>query len=78
MDTIRLFVKQKRNGLELTQQDLVLNAAIGLRFVRDLEQGKKRLRLNKVHDVLALFGREVGVMDKTRVMARKTNIDFKV
>ncbi|MEC4008006.1 type II toxin-antitoxin system Y4mF family antitoxin [Myroides odoratimimus] len=66
MDSIQLFVKQKRKELKLTQEDLALNASVGLRFVRDLEQGKKTLRLDKVNDVLALFGKEVGVIDKTR------------
>ncbi|MEN5195307.1 helix-turn-helix transcriptional regulator [Sphingobacterium faecium] len=66
MNSIRLFVKQKRKELKLTQEDLALNAGVGLRFVRDLEQGKKTLRLDKVNDVLALFGKEVGVEDKSR------------
>ncbi len=66
MDSLRLFVKQKRKELKLTQQDLALNAGVGLRFVRDLEQGKKTLRLDKVNNVLALFGKEVGVIDKIR------------
>lgn len=64
MDSIRLFVKQKRKELKLTQEDLALHAGVGLRFVRDLEQGKKTYRLDKVNDVLALFGKEVGVVDK--------------
>jgi len=66
MDSLRLFVKQKRKELKLTQEDLALHAGVGLRFVRDLEQGKKTLRLDKVNDVLALFGKEVGVVDKAR------------
>lgn len=66
MDSIRLFVKQKRKELKLTQEDLAMNAGVGLRFVRDLEQGKKTLRLDKVNDVLALFGKEVGVIDTSR------------
>lgn len=66
MDSIQVFVKQKRKELKLTQEDLALNAGVGLRFVRDLEQGKKTLRLDKVNDVLALFGKEVGVIDQTR------------
>ncbi|WP_245989149.1 helix-turn-helix domain-containing protein [Pelobium manganitolerans] len=57
MDPIRWFVKQKRKELKLTKEDLALNAGVRLRFVRDLEQGKKTLRLDKVNDVLALFGR---------------------
>lgn len=64
MNLLRLFVKQKRKELGLTQEDLALNAGVGLRFVRDLEQGKKTLRLDKVNDVLALFGKEVGVIDQ--------------
>lgn len=64
MDSLRLFVKQKRKELKLTQEELALNAGVGLRFVRDLEQGKKTLRLDKVNDVLALFGKQVGVINK--------------
>ena len=66
MDSLRLFVKQKRKELKLTQEELALNAGVGLRFVRELEQGKKTLRLDKVNDVLALFGKEVGVNDTLR------------
>jgi y4mF family transcriptional regulator len=64
METLRAFVKHKRKELRLTQQELALNAGVGLNFVRDFEQGKKTLRLDKVNDVLALFGKEVGVIDK--------------
>ena len=67
MNSIIDFVKQKRKELNLTQVDLAKHAGVGLRFIRDLEQGKKTLRLDKVNDVLALFGKEVGVIDKGRV-----------
>lgn len=66
MESISLFVKRKRKELKLTQEDLAFNAGVGLRFVRDLEQGKESLRLDKVNDVLALFGKEVGVIDQKR------------
>ena len=65
MSTIRSFVKAKRKEFKLTQEELALNAGVGLKFVRDLERGKKTLRLDKVNDVLALFGKEVGVTDKS-------------
>ncbi|WP_293789432.1 helix-turn-helix transcriptional regulator [uncultured Pedobacter sp.] len=65
MKTIRTFIKAKRKELGLTQEDLALNAGVGLNFVRDLEQGKKTLRLDKVNDVLALFGKEVGIVNRT-------------
>jgi hypothetical protein len=37
---------------------------VGLRFIRDLEQGKKTLRMDKVNDVLLLFGAELGAVEK--------------
>ncbi len=50
------FVKQRRKLLGLTQQDLAERAGVGLRFIRDMEQGKETLRMDKVNQVLALFG----------------------
>jgi y4mF family transcriptional regulator len=57
------FVKEKRNGVRLTQPELAEKAGVGLRFVRDLEQGKETLRLDKVNQVLRLFGYEVGPVE---------------
>ena len=54
------FVKNRREQLGLTQQDLANRAGVGLRFVRDLEQGKESLRLDKVNQVLVLFGHKMG------------------
>ena len=56
------FVEVRRKLLRLTQPELAMRAGVGLRFVRELEQGKKTLRLDKVNQVLALFGAEVGVV----------------
>lgn len=50
------FVKMRRSQLGLSQKDLADRAGVGLRFVRDLEQGKESLRLDKVNQVLILFG----------------------
>ena len=50
------FVKNRRKQLGMTQKDLSDRAGVGLRFIRDLEQGKESLRLDKVNQVLALFG----------------------
>lgn len=54
------FVKQKRSTSGLTQPELAAKAGVGLRFVRELEQGKETLRLDKVNQVLNLFGYEMG------------------
>ena len=61
---IAQFIKDKRKNLGLTQIDLAEKAGVGLRFVRDVEQGKATLRLDKVNQVLDLFGSEVGVIRK--------------
>lgn len=54
------FVKEKRKSVKLTQPELAQKAGVGLRFIRELEQGKETLRLDKVNQVLQLFGYEVG------------------
>ena len=50
------FIKEQRSKVKLTQQELAEKAGVGLRFVRELEQGKDTLRLDKVNQVLQLFG----------------------
>jgi y4mF family transcriptional regulator len=52
-------VKQKRKKLKLTQVDLAQKAGVGLRFLRELENGKNTLRMDKVNQVLNLFGYEL-------------------
>ena len=59
---IASFVKERRKMFNLTQIDLAEKSGVGLRFVRELEQSKPTLRLDKVNQVLALFGHEVGAV----------------
>ena len=56
MTPVAKFVKEMRKQYGLTQVDLSQKSGVGLRFVRELEQGKETLRLDKVNQVLALFG----------------------
>ncbi|HAH24810.1 MAG TPA: transcriptional regulator [Prolixibacteraceae bacterium] len=60
------FVKLKRKAVKLTQPELAEKAGVGLRFVRDLEQGKETIRLDKVNQVLQLFGYQVGPIPMNR------------
>lgn len=62
---IAAFIKERRKQLKLTQPELADRAGVGLRFVRELEQGKQTVQLDKVNQVLALFGSELGVIPKT-------------
>lgn len=59
MTQLSKFVKAKRKEYGLTQIDLSQKSGVGLRFVRELEQGKETLRLDKVNQVLSLFGAEM-------------------
>ncbi|MEX6688046.1 helix-turn-helix transcriptional regulator [Danxiaibacter flavus] len=59
--TLSTFLKNKRKQYKLTQEDLALKAGVGLRFIREMEQGKSSLRMDKVNQVLSLFGAELGV-----------------
>jgi y4mF family transcriptional regulator len=59
-------VKLLRKQYGLTQEDLSYKSGVGLRFIRDLEQGKKTLRMDKVNTVLTLFGKELGIVEQER------------
>jgi y4mF family transcriptional regulator len=64
------FVKTKRRSVNLTQVELAEKAGVGLRFIRELEQGKQTLRMDKVNQVLGLFGFELGalMMDRNKLI----------
>jgi len=53
-------IKQLREEYHLTQQDLAYKSGVGLRFVRELEQGKPTVRTDKVNQVLELFNLQLG------------------
>ena len=59
-NTVSSYVTEMRKQFGLTQVDLAGKSGVGLRYVRELEQGKETLRLDKVNQVLLLFGQEIG------------------
>ncbi|MCR5734815.1 MAG: helix-turn-helix transcriptional regulator [Lachnospiraceae bacterium] len=58
MNKIADFVKKERKKAGLTQEEFALRSGLGLRFVRELEQGKETVRLDKVNQALKMFGME--------------------
>lgn len=58
MNTIGSFIKKERRAAGLTQKEFALRSGLGLRFVRELEQGKETVRLDKVNRALSMFGME--------------------
>ena len=62
-NNISRFVRKERKLAKLTQIELAFKAGVGLRFIRDLEQGKTSLRTDTVNKVLKLFGKTLGPVD---------------
>jgi len=64
------YVKQMRKQYHLTQVDLSEKSGVGLRFIREMEQGKQSLRMDKVNQALSLFGSELGPvpMDRNKLI----------
>ena len=58
MNNISKYVKEQRKLLGLTQEQFAIRSGLGLRFVRELEQGKETVRLDKVNQALSMFGME--------------------
>ena len=65
MNHLSITVKMLRKQHNLTQEELSLKSGVGLRFVRDLEQGKETLRLDKVNQLLDFFNYEMVATSKT-------------
>ena len=69
MNRISEYVKKERKKAGLTQVEFALRSGLGLRFVRELEQGKETVRLDKVNQALRMFGMEVvpGNIDRSEI-----------
>ncbi len=66
MSIIGDYIKQERKKVGLTQEEFAIRSGLGLRFVRELEQGKETVRLDKVNQALAMFGKEAIPGEKER------------
>ena len=53
------YVRSKRKLHNLTQVELAERSGVGIRFVRELERGKTTTQMDKVNQVLRLFGEEL-------------------
>ncbi len=66
MSIIGDYIKQERKRAGLTQEEFAMRSGLGLRFVRELEQGKETVRLDKVNQALAMFGKKAVPGEMTR------------
>ena len=67
MNRIGKYIKEERKKAGLTQEEFAMRSGLGLRFVRELEQGKETVRLDKVNQALAMFGKEAVTADKVEL-----------
>lgn len=68
-NNIAQFVRDRRKKANLTQVALSDFTGVGLRFVRELEQGKPNVMTDKVNQVLLFFGHTLTptpISDETR------------
>ena len=65
------FVRLKRKSLKMTQKEMSEKSGVGIRFIRELERGKKTLKMDKINQVLDLFGFELGPVPVT--IGNRTN-----
>ena len=56
MKSLAEFVKERRNEVNLTQEAFAERAGVALTVIRKIEQGKENLNLEKVNQVLKMFG----------------------
>ncbi|CAB0520503.1 transcriptional regulator [Corynebacterium diphtheriae] len=51
--------REQRRAMRLTQADVAALSMVSERFIREFEQGKRSVRLDKVEAVLAVLGLDV-------------------
>lgn len=59
MKQLSEFVKERRKGVNLTQEEFAERTGVALTVIRKIEQGKTNLNLDKVNLVLQMFGHEL-------------------
>lgn len=64
--SLNKFVRLKRKSLKMTQKEMSEKSGVGIRFIRELERGKETLKMDKVNQVLDLFGYELGPIETNR------------
>ena len=74
MISLKDFVKQKRKAANLTQEAFADRAGVALTVVRKIEQGKEGLQLEKVNQVLRMFGHELAPVNSRELEAASQTI----
>lgn len=67
MNKIAKSIKENRRAVGLTQEEFAIRSGLGLRFIRELEQVKETVRMDKVNVALGMFDMKAvpGRIEKT-------------
>jgi len=68
MKSLSEFVKQRRKEVKLTQEEFADRCGVALTVVRKIEQGKTNMNVDKVNEVLAMFGHELAPVDSRELL----------
>ncbi|MCT4588820.1 MAG: type II toxin-antitoxin system Y4mF family antitoxin [Carboxylicivirga sp.] len=71
MKTLAEFVKQRRKEVNLTQEEFAERAGVALTVVRKIEQGKTNMNLDRVNQVLAMFGHELAPVNSRELQTNE-------
>ena len=64
---LKEIMKQRREFLSLTQQDLAEMAEVGVATIKDIERGKGNPSLNTIKKILEVLGIEIEYKIRTTV-----------
>jgi y4mF family transcriptional regulator len=70
MKSLSEFVKERRKGVNLTQEEFAERTGVALTVIRKIEQGKTNMNLDKVNLVLKMFGHELVPMESKQVNSK--------
>lgn len=74
MKNLAEFVKDKRKEANLTQEQFAERAGVALTIIRKIEQGKENVKLEKVNQVLKMFGHLLVPVSNKELPLKKENI----
>jgi y4mF family transcriptional regulator len=67
MEQLAAFVKERRKEVNLTQEEFAERSGVALTVLRKIEQGKTNLNVNKVNQVLRMFGHELAPVNSKKL-----------
>ena len=73
MKSLADFVKERRKGVHLTQEEFAERTGVALTVIRKIEQGKTNLNMDKVNLVLSMFGHELAAVNSKELLNKMIN-----